>query len=125
MVCLCIRYKGTANYNHDKQKIPKPTPYSFGVCSHLNFGLSRLTIPTSTSEALKSAVSTDDRHMIASYKCTVATKVTCQNHANLFYRNSIHTKIRFIHRLRDPQLGTCSTCYSITATCSKVKGDDL
>ena len=43
---------------------------------HLNLGLSLLTAPTSISAALKSAVSTDDRHMIAS--CKYSNAQQCQ-----------------------------------------------
>jgi len=35
---------------------------------NLNLGFSLLTTPTSISDALKSAVNTDERHIMASYK---------------------------------------------------------
>jgi len=45
--------------------------------SNLNVGRSLLTTPTSTSDALKSAVSTDERHIMASYKPNI-------HHCNAF-----------------------------------------
>ena len=65
-IYLCLGEKSA--YKSCITKINYNTPQVYKTMKYLNFGLSLLTTPISISDGLKSADSTEDKAVIATYK---------------------------------------------------------